>query len=83
MSRIRPRREVALIAMAAIALGACSSGGGGGGGGTGASIPGVAQSLIDAAKGEGNLTTIALPQSWCNYGQMLTDFNLLRKISIE
>jgi putative spermidine/putrescine transport system substrate-binding protein len=34
----------------------------------------VAQSLIDAAKAEGNLTTIALPHSWCNYGKMLTDF---------
>jgi putative spermidine/putrescine transport system substrate-binding protein len=60
---------------AAVILGACSSGGSGGSAAAGATIPGVAQSLIDAAKAEGNLTTIALPHSWCNYGKMLTDFS--------
>jgi putative spermidine/putrescine transport system substrate-binding protein len=30
--------------------------------------------LIDAAKKEGNLTTIALPRSWCNYGALLDGF---------
>ena len=75
VTMIRPfRRVMVLAAGAAIILGACSTGGGGGGAATGASIPGVAQSLVDAAKAEGNLTTIALPHSWCNYGQMLTDF---------
>jgi ABC-type Fe3+ transport system, periplasmic component len=30
--------------------------------------------LVAAAKAEGGLTTIALPHSWCNYGEMLTNF---------
>jgi putative spermidine/putrescine transport system substrate-binding protein len=68
-------RRPVVLAVAAIIVGACSSTGGGGSSAPGATIPGVAQSLIDAAKGEGNLTTIALPHSWCNYGQMLTDFS--------
>lgn len=32
------------------------------------------QELIDAAKAEGQLTTIALPHSWCNYGEMIAGF---------
>jgi putative spermidine/putrescine transport system substrate-binding protein len=32
------------------------------------------QELIDAAKAEGTLTTIALPHSWCNYGEMISGF---------
>ena len=30
--------------------------------------------LIDAAKAEGTLTTIALPHSWCNYGEVIQAF---------
>jgi putative spermidine/putrescine transport system substrate-binding protein len=30
--------------------------------------------LVTAAKGEGSLTTIALPHDWCNYGEALTTF---------
>ena len=67
-------RVAASFAAFALVLSACSSGGSGASSAAGATIPGVAQSLIDAAKAEGNLTTIALPHSWCNYGQMLTDF---------
>jgi len=66
-------RAVTLVAGLALAVGACSSGGGGGGG-PAATIPGVPQSLIDAAKAEGALTPIAVPRSWCNYGQILDDF---------
>ena len=33
------------------------------------------QSLIDAARAEGNLTTIALPHSWCDYGDLLKNFS--------
>jgi putative spermidine/putrescine transport system substrate-binding protein len=81
---IRPfRRVMVLAAGAAVILGACSSGGAGGSAAAGATIPGVAQSLIDAAKAEGNLTTIALPHSWCNYGKMLTDFNAKFGIKIN
>ena len=32
------------------------------------------QALIDAAKAEGSLTTIALPHDWCNYGEMIQSF---------
>ena len=32
------------------------------------------QELIDAAKAEGTLTTIALPHSWCYYGEMIQTF---------
>jgi len=67
-------RAVTLVAGLALAVGACSSGGGGGGG-PAATIPGVPQSLIDAAKAEGALTPIAVPRSWCNYGQILDDFS--------
>jgi putative spermidine/putrescine transport system substrate-binding protein len=30
--------------------------------------------LIEAAKKEGQLTTIALPHDWCNYGEMIQSF---------
>jgi len=39
--------------------------------------------LVTAAQGEGNLTTIALPHSWCNYGKMLTDFSAKYNIKIN
>ena len=70
----RPSRSRFLVALAAIplALSACTAAA------TSAptiTIPGVPQSLVDAAKAEGNLTTIALPHSWCNYGAMLTAFS--------
>ncbi|MCD2471669.1 ABC transporter substrate-binding protein [Jiella sp. MQZ9-1] len=32
------------------------------------------QALIDAAKKEGTLTTIALPHSWCGYGEVIEAF---------
>ncbi len=32
------------------------------------------QALIDAAKAEGTLTTIALPHDWCNYGEAIEAF---------
>src|SRR3989337_159223 len=32
------------------------------------------QELIDAAKAEGQLTTIALPHDWCNYGEVIQTF---------
>jgi putative spermidine/putrescine transport system substrate-binding protein len=39
--------------------------------------------LEAAAKAEGNLTTIALPHSWCNYGELLTGFNAKYGITIN
>jgi putative spermidine/putrescine transport system substrate-binding protein len=32
------------------------------------------QTLLDAAKGEGTLSTIALPHDWCNYGESISTF---------
>lgn len=32
------------------------------------------QALIDAAKAEGTLSTIALPHDWCNYGEVIQGF---------
>ncbi len=32
------------------------------------------QELIDAAKAEGTLTTIALPHNWCGYGEVIDGF---------
>jgi putative spermidine/putrescine transport system substrate-binding protein len=48
-----------------------------------ASAAGGMDALIAAAKGEGGLTTIALPHSWCNYGEMLTNFTTKYGIPIN
>ncbi len=32
------------------------------------------QALVDAAKAEGMLSTIALPRDWCNYGEVIDTF---------
>ena len=40
-------------------------------------------SLIAAAQAEGGLTTIALPHSWCNYGEMLSGFTAKYGIPIN
>ena len=37
--------------------------------------------LVAAAKGEGTLTTIALPHDWLNYGEMIDGFK--KKYSLE
>ena len=39
--------------------------------------------LIAAAKAEGGLTTIALPHSWCNYGEILSGFTAKYGIPIN
>jgi len=69
----RTFRLVTLGAAAILLLSACSSSAStpaASAGGGGASM----DALIAAAKAEGNLTTIALPHSWCNYGELLTNF---------
>jgi putative spermidine/putrescine transport system substrate-binding protein len=40
-------------------------------------------SLVAAAQKEGNLTTIALPHNWCDYGDMLTGFTAKYGIKIN
>ncbi|MEO5941071.1 MAG: extracellular solute-binding protein [Candidatus Limnocylindrales bacterium] len=39
--------------------------------------------LVTAAEAEGNLSTIALPHDWCNYGEALTTFQTKYKIKIN
>ena len=73
-------RVAGLLAAAAVVFAACSSTGGGAKAGTSA---GNMDDLVKAAKAEGNLTTIALPHSWCNYGEMLTGFTAKYGIKIN
>jgi putative spermidine/putrescine transport system substrate-binding protein len=68
-------RWLVLAAGIAVVLGACSTAAPGGSAAAGATIQGVPQSLIDAAKAEGALTPIAVPRSWCNYGEILDNFS--------
>ena len=39
--------------------------------------------LVAAAKQEGNLTTIALPHSWCNYGEVIDGFKAKYGLTIN
>ena len=73
-------RVAGLLASAAVVFAACSPTGGGAKAGTSA---GNMDDLVKAAKAEGNLTTIALPHSWCNYGEMLTGFTAKYGIKIN
>jgi putative spermidine/putrescine transport system substrate-binding protein len=90
-SRHSMTRVAGLVGAAALVFAACSSSSGGSaapesaapaGSGT-ASAGGPSQELIDAAKKEGGLTTIALPHSWCNYGEMLSSFTAKYGIPIN
>ncbi len=68
-----------LLATAAVVFAACS-------GSTTASAgasAGNMDTLIANAKAEGNLTTIALPHGWCNYGEMLSSFSTKYGIKIN
>lgn len=42
--------------------------------GTGGEMSPEMQALVDAAKAEGSVTTIALPHDWCNYGEVIQGF---------
>ena len=59
------KRGVSATALAAFALGSLA-------------VPGASAQTMDelvaAAKKEGQLTTIALPHDWCNYGGILEGF---------
>jgi putative spermidine/putrescine transport system substrate-binding protein len=72
-------RWAGLLAISAIAFAACSGGGGtaasaGASAGGGAAAWTPPADLLAAAKSEGTLSTIALPHSWCNYGEALSSF---------
>jgi len=64
----------------AFVFAACSSS-------SGSAAPSVAagdmDALIAAAKAEGGLTTIALPHTWCNYGEVLSGFTAKYGIPIN
>jgi putative spermidine/putrescine transport system substrate-binding protein len=75
-----------LLAATAIVLAACTTttpGGGSAAPGSAAAGGGASEELIAAAKGEGGLTTIALPHTWCNYGEMLSGFTAKYGIPIN
>ncbi len=75
-------RWAGLLATSAIVFAACSSGGSSAAPSSAPSDePSAAPSeatgmdaLIEAAKAEGTLTTIALPDDWCNYREMIDTF---------
>ena len=73
-------RMAGLLVGASFVFVACS--GTGGGPSAGASA-GSMDALVAQAKKEGNLTTIALPHTWCNYGEMLTAFSTKYGIKIN
>ncbi len=66
-------RWAGLLAASAMFFAACTTANPGSGASAGAGGGGM-DALIAAAKAEGGLTTIALPHTWCNYGEMLTSF---------
>jgi putative spermidine/putrescine transport system substrate-binding protein len=73
-STARPRLLTGLF-LIPLALAACTGGSNVPTGAPDASSAGGMDKLIANAKAEGTLTTIALPHSWCDYGEMLTNFS--------
>ncbi len=77
-------RWAGLLAASAILFAACSTPGAGSAAPSAGAPSGAAggtyeefapdQALLDAAKAEGTLTTIALPHDWCNYGESISLF---------
>ena len=72
----------ALLAGAMFLFAACSSSGGSAAPSAAAGGGGM-DALIAAAKAEGGLTTIALPRSWCNYGELIDGFTAKYGIPIN
>ncbi|MDH4142349.1 MAG: ABC transporter substrate-binding protein [Chloroflexota bacterium] len=66
-------RWAGLLATSAIVFAACSSDGGSSAAPSAATGGGM-EELIAAAKAEGTLTTIALPDDWCNYREMIDTY---------
>jgi putative spermidine/putrescine transport system substrate-binding protein len=65
---------VSVIVAMAMLLSAC---------GSPAATGALPSDLVSAAKKEGNLTVIALPHDWCNYGEALTAFSAKYGIAIN
>jgi putative spermidine/putrescine transport system substrate-binding protein len=78
---IRSRsRPLSLLAVSGLVFAACSA----------AATPtpapaggGAPEALVTAAKAEGNLTTIALPHDWCNYGEVIEAFKAKYGIAVN
>jgi len=77
-----------LLAASAILFAACSTTPGGGsapasGGATSYEQFKADDALLTAAKGEGTLTTIALPSDWCNYGEVISTFKTRTGLAVN
>jgi len=48
-----------------------------------AEIPASLEELVAAAQAEGELTTIALPRDWCNYGEVIDSFSAKYGIKVN
>ena len=48
-----------------------------------AEVPAGLEELVAAAQAEGELTTIALPRDWCNYGEMIDAFSAKYGIKVN
>ena len=71
------KKPILLLAVLLMLIAACGGGGATtttGGGGTGEEVTPEMQTLIEAAQAEGSLTTIALPDDWCNYRAVIDAF---------
>jgi len=79
-SRSTAWRLAGSLALTAIVFAACGPTPSPGPTGTPA---GGLEALIAAAKSEGNLTTIALPHDWCDYGDLLAGFSARYGIKIN
>jgi putative spermidine/putrescine transport system substrate-binding protein len=71
----------ALVFVAAACGGAGATTAPSGGGAAAAWVPDATK--LTAAKAEGTLTTIALPHSWCNYGEALTTFKAATGLTLN
>jgi putative spermidine/putrescine transport system substrate-binding protein len=72
-----------MLAGAIVLFAACSSSGGASTAPSAAAGGGGMDALIAAAKAEGGLNTIALPRSWCNYGELIDGFTAKYGIPIN
>jgi putative spermidine/putrescine transport system substrate-binding protein len=73
-------RLAGLLVVGTFVFAACSSSGSSA---APSAAAGDMDALIAAAKAEGGLTTIALPHSWCNYGEVLSGFTAKYGIPIN
>lgn len=76
-------RLAGLMVAGAFVFAACSGTPGGSAAPGGGAVTPEMQKLIDAAKAEGGLTTIALPRDWCNYGEVIDGFTAKYGIPIN